>query len=237
MKLLKKIPKDEWVNPHPAVITYCLMAICIIFFILNKSSNGLLLDLFKKDNALVKSGQWYRLFTCAFVHTGPGHMLGNLFSMFVFGRFVERRCGRLKMAIIMLSSCLAGSLASLAMNPADSVGASGICFGIMGSFFGVIYNDDDTVHDVTRFIVMYIIINFIVSIFSSGIDNWAHIGGFLGGLFMGLFLGYYKEDNEKLRKPWAIILYASWISVFILSAYGVIFIPHLSIMDIIRGIN
>ena len=54
------------------------------------SNHKLIDDLIFYPPAITKRYQWYRFFTCGLIHADLGHLLFNMFSLFMFGDFVER---------------------------------------------------------------------------------------------------------------------------------------------------
>ena len=46
------------------------------------------------------SGQWWRLFTCMFLHIGFLHILFNMFVLWDIGRFTERLLGPAGLAVV-----------------------------------------------------------------------------------------------------------------------------------------
>jgi membrane associated rhomboid family serine protease len=47
-------------------------------------------DLIFFPPAITKQNQWYRFFTCGLIHADITHLLFNMFSLYMFGEFVER---------------------------------------------------------------------------------------------------------------------------------------------------
>jgi membrane associated rhomboid family serine protease len=47
-------------------------------------------DLIFFPPAITKHNQWYRFFTCGLIHADLTHLLFNMFSLYMFGEFVER---------------------------------------------------------------------------------------------------------------------------------------------------
>lgn len=46
-------------------------------------------DLIFYPPAITRQNQWYRFFTCGLIHADVGHLLFNMLSLYLFGRFVE----------------------------------------------------------------------------------------------------------------------------------------------------
>ena len=47
-------------------------------------------DLIFYPPAITRQNQWYRFFTCGLIHADITHLLFNMFSLYMFGEFVER---------------------------------------------------------------------------------------------------------------------------------------------------
>ncbi|UCH24483.1 MAG: rhomboid family intramembrane serine protease [Trueperaceae bacterium] len=77
------------------------------------------------------------LLTSMFLHGGPGHLVGNMFFLFVFGDNVEDRMGHLNFAVFYLlggvvATLIHGSFAATSGIP--MVGASGAISAVLGAY-------------------------------------------------------------------------------------------------------
>jgi membrane associated rhomboid family serine protease len=82
-------------------------------------------------------GQWWRLFTALFLHSGLAHLLGNLLFLLLMAPHVERLLGPLRFILVYLFAGLGGAVAGMAWFPTGvSVGASGAVFGVYGALLG-----------------------------------------------------------------------------------------------------
>ena len=186
------------------IVTYIIMAICIILFILMELSGGstnsqTLLKYGANLDVLVKNGEYYRLFTCIFLHIGIMHLLCNMYSLYIIGKEVENVFGKVKYLIIYLLSGIAGSILSLAFNHNTiCAGASGAIFGLLGAllYFGYYYRTYLGA-TLTRSIIPVIVLNLIIGFTSSGIDNAAHIGGLVGGILIAMAVGVPDKSNNN----------------------------------------
>lgn len=186
------------------IVTYIIMAICIILFILMKLSGGstnsqTLLKYGANLDVLVKNGEYYRLFTCIFLHIGIMHLLCNLYSLYVIGREVENLFGKIKYIIIFILSGIFGSIMSLAFtHNTISAGASGAIFGLLGAllYFGMHYRTY-LGEAIKRSIIPIIVVNLIIGFFAEGIDLAAHIGGLVGGVLVAMMVGV--PDKSKIK--------------------------------------
>ena len=72
-----------------------------------------------------------------FLHGGWMHIIGNMWSLWIFGDNVEDRMGRAGFLCFYLLSGLAAGVLHIAFNPASrvpTVGASGAIAGVMGAY-------------------------------------------------------------------------------------------------------
>ena len=63
----------------------------------------------------VASGEWWRIFTSALLHSGPIHLLFNLYFIYVIGRQLERPIGSENMLGLILVGCIGGSIGAMAV--------------------------------------------------------------------------------------------------------------------------
>ena len=186
------------------IVTYIIMAICIILFILMELSGGstnsqTLLKYGANLDVLVKNGEYYRLFTCIFLHIGIMHLLCNMYSLCIIGREVENLFGKIKYIIIFILSGIFGSIMSLAFtHNTISAGASGAIFGLLGAllYFGMHYRTY-LGEAIKRSIIPIIVVNLIIGFFAEGIDLAAHIGGLVGGVLVAMMVGVPDKSKTK----------------------------------------
>ncbi len=194
---------EEVFKPKKIVITYALMALCTLIYILQIFFPSLT-ALGAVNGTLVKSGQVYRLITSMFMHGSIWHLLCNMYSLYVIGCATENYFGKKKFLLIYLVSGIIGSMFSCIFNTGWSLGASGAIFGLMGAlcYFGyyyrlymgkALYNE----------IIPVIILNLALSLVVSNIDFYAHIGGLIGGVFITMGLGVKnKTDKQSSINGW-----------------------------------
>lgn len=187
------------------IVTYIIMAICIVLFIMMEvfsggSTNGsTLLKYGANLDVLVKEGEYYRLFTCMFLHIGIMHLACNMYSLYVVGREVESLFGKIKYIIIYVLSGIFGSIMSIAFtHNTISAGASGAIFGLLGAllYFGIHYRTylGDAIK---RSVIPIIVINLLIGFFSEGIDLAAYIGGLVGGVLVAMMVGIPDKSKTK----------------------------------------
>ncbi len=143
---------------------------------------------------LTLSGQWWRLFTCMFVHFGFLHIALNMWCLRNLAIALEPMMGRLAFSVTYLFSGLAASAVSTAWNPwRASAGASGAIFGIAGAFVSYLVLKKaaipaSLVRQNLRSLVVFILLNLSIGAASGHIDNSAHVGGLVAGLIIGALI-------------------------------------------------
>jgi rhomboid protease GluP len=147
-----------------------------------------------RDGALfgpaVRSGEWWRIFSAAFLHAGWLHIATNMFALWQVGTFVELLYGRTRMAIIYVLAIVGSGIAVYWFSfDAPTVGASGAIFGLFGALTAAGLRlgkpGRDLVQQSAGIIVLNLILGFTVFRF---VSNAAHIGGLIAGALFGFAL-------------------------------------------------
>ncbi|KAF0247122.1 MAG: hypothetical protein FD180_61 [Planctomycetota bacterium] len=130
-------------------------------------------------------GEVWRPVTAMFLHGGFLHILLNMYALWQLCPSLERTIGSARFAAIYFGAGIAGSLASIAFEPA-SLGASGAICGIMATFlrfervrlgsFRAVLRDP-----VGSQFFVWLFINIAFGFTIARVSNAGHIGGILGG--------------------------------------------------------
>lgn len=160
--------------------------------------------------------QAFALLSFMFVHGGFWHLLGNMWSLYIFGDNVEDRLGSLRYLIFYMLCGWVSGLSHLFTNwdsQIPTIGASGAIAGVMGAYL-ILYPRARILTLILFFPVeipafFFLGIWFFIQFLSaagahgqtSGIAWWAHIGGFVFGMiFLKLFLMIPEWGvSDKLR--------------------------------------
>lgn len=208
MKKEKKLEKIF--SPKKPVITYILIVLNLMVFLYGVlHGNDELINMFGNNYELVQNGEFYRLFTCMFVHADILHILFNMIALYSIGPVVERYYGKSKFLLIYLVSGLLGSIFSGVFMTANSIsiGASGAIFGLLGSICYFTYYYRATLQGILRGSIMpVIIINLVIGLISSSIDLSAHIGGLLGGILVSMAIGIGDKHRKSDQINGLIVL-------------------------------
>jgi membrane associated rhomboid family serine protease len=165
--------------------------------------------------------QLFSLFSFMFLHGGFWHLLGNMWSLYIFGDNIEDRLGSLRYLLFYLLCGLTSGLSHLLLNlnsNVPTIGASGAIAGVMGAYFLLFPKARILTLIPILFIPFFIEIPayfflgiwFLLQFLSAagsygsagGIAWWAHIGGFISGMILLKFFHILPDSGvtQHLRK-------------------------------------
>lgn len=213
-------------------MTWLLLGANIALFLLTELQGGstaveVLIRLGAMESWLIASGEYWRLFSAMFLHSGLIHLGFNVIGLLIFGHQIERLYGYARFLVIYILAGLAGSITSYAFNLSSAphaigVGASGAVFGILGALVAFFLSNRGLLGKMGRQTLTGLLalaaINLAVGFIMPGIDNFAHIGGFAGGLLLGMayspryrpvydFMGWMErlqDTNPMFRRLWVL---------------------------------
>lgn len=143
----------------------------------------------------VQRGDWWRLLSATFLHSGLMHIAMNMIGLASAGITVERIYGHRQFILLYLGSGLIGSALSLhfSAQQAVSVGASGAVFGITGALLVGLFQHRKQLpksfgRQTLGSIGFFIVYSLMQGFAKQGIDNAAHVGGLLGGCLLAYVL-------------------------------------------------
>ena len=164
-----------------------------------------------------------------FLHGGFWHLLGNMWSLYIFGDNVEDRLGHLRYLVFYLSCGIASGVSHLLLNLTSNIptiGASGAIAGVMGAYL-ILYPRSRILTLIPIIFIPYFLeipayfflgfwflLQFINAAGAqsqvTGVAWWAHIGGFLCGIvFIKIFLALpaigpdskFRRITERKKTP------------------------------------
>lgn len=155
------------------------------------------------SNFLIDQGQYWRLITPIFLHSGIMHMLFNSFALVLFGPALEQMLGKVKFLIAYFTAGIAGNLGTYAFGASEiwnvHLGASGAIYGLFGMYVFMIAFRKHLIDPGSRQVVMIIfIIGLIMTFVRSNINIYAHIFGFIGGFAIAPLV----LANARPFSPW-----------------------------------
>jgi membrane associated rhomboid family serine protease len=221
------IPSDRF--PAVTVTLICINA--LIFLAEINIESGELAQVFQQwgivplrfTHPRLQSGfNYVTLLSSMFLHGGWMHVVGNMWSLWIFGDNVEDRMGRTGFLCFYLLSGLAAGVGHVLTNPYSSiptVGASGAIAGVMGAYLLLFPHARvvtlipiviflQVVHLPAVFFLGFWFLSQVLSgaislaMFgqnSGGIAWWAHIGGFVVGVLWALVLKQQRMPRRLRR--------------------------------------
>ncbi|WP_297057076.1 rhomboid family intramembrane serine protease [Thermosulfurimonas sp.] len=167
-------------------------------------------------------GAYLTLFTHLFLHGGWVHILGNMWTLWIFGDNVEDRMGHLRFLIFYFLCGFVAALVHVHMYPHSTIptiGASGAISGVLGAYL-LMFPAARIVVMIPIFIfpfifevpaVFFLVYWYLLQVFSGTLSLalpepvievawWAHVGGFLAGMFLHRFFClrgrcYYRDEE------------------------------------------
>ncbi len=143
----------------------------------------------------VAVGQYYRLFTAAFLHAGLFHIAINMFALAQLGPALESMLGRVRFVALYVLSALGGSTLSYLVSDQGTlgVGASGALFGLFGAYYVMVRKLGGQTGSIVTLLVINLVITFSVPI----IDWRAHVGGLVTGALLAVAFAYAPRDHRR----------------------------------------
>lgn len=175
---------------------------------------------------------YWPFITSMFLHGGWMHIIGNMWTLWIFGDNVEDRMGRLRFLLFYMFTGIAAGITHWFTNmdsTVPTVGASGAISGVLGAYF-VLFPHSRIISIFPLFFMpvffelpapAYLIFWFMSQVFGGtiaglgpesvgGIAWWAHVGGFAAGIvFLRLFLPSrryrvrpFEPDECCIERAW-----------------------------------
>lgn len=141
-----------------------------------------------------------------FFHANFIHILGNLWSFWIFGNNIEDKLGKIRFIIFLIFTGLASMFSHIILNAFDInpiVGASGIVSALMGAYlylfpnaqllvlvpFGFLF---PTTIKAKFFMIFWFISQILIALQNTNISWEAHIGGFIVGYLILKVFNYRR---------------------------------------------
>lgn len=225
-------------NPR---VTYTILGITVAAYLLQLLTQFLFgydvaVGLGAKANDAIRAGQLWRFFTPMLLHGSILHIGFNMYALYIFGIGLERRYGHGRFLLLYILSGFAGSVFSFLFSSANSIGASGAIFGLIGAE-GIFLIQNRKLFGAQakralNNVIFVVAINLFLGL-QPGIDNWGHMGGLMGGLIFAWFAGPHWEVQGispnlqvvDLREPRSVIVGIAMVTIIFctLAAIGMWF--------------
>lgn len=201
-KLLDRIREDGQAEDFNifkrAPVTLILVIINVVIFIIMEMAGDTTNVYYMYEHgamympAIIRDGEYYRLFTAMFLHFGVEHLAGNMMALIFIGDNVEKALGKVKYVLLYILTGIFASMSSVFVNVltdcyAVAAGASGAVFGVIGALVHIKWVDKGRFGGFDRRRLIFAVVYMLFTGFtSSGVDNAAHVGGLAAGLILGI---------------------------------------------------
>jgi membrane associated rhomboid family serine protease len=212
---------------RPTVITWIIIAICIIMFIATLGPDGMSINEFSPlaeklwfvTGDFIHGKNLHTLVTSAFLHGDWIHITSNMYFLWIFGDDAEDVMGRSTFLIFYLFCAVFASVffalvnviaysitLNMSLLTVPAIGASGAIFGVMAAYVLFFPNRLLVVPGYGRvtakiYIILYAIMETVyVFIGGDNVAHAAHVGGFIAGiLFVFVFRKYNRQQYDVLK--------------------------------------
>ena len=155
--------------------------------------------------AVLKDGEFYRVITHMFLHSGYQHIFYNMIMLGAVGLTLEEKIGHIKFLIIYFIGGIGATAMSgwydIARNSYDiarnsypvGVGASGAIMAVFGALMITTVKDSRRNKSVELRRTLIVLAIMVLGNTGPGVDWMAHLGGAVTGVILGLLLYRGRE--------------------------------------------
>jgi membrane associated rhomboid family serine protease len=193
------------------IATYVLIGINVLIFLgsggftVSGGGNNAVFTDFALHGPDVADGDYWRLITAGFLHSGLLHIGFNMYILWWLGQMLEPSLGHIRFLALYFTSLLAGSLGALLLSPnAWTVGASGAIFGLMGAAFVLQYARG--INPMQSGLGPIIIINLALGLVIANVSIGGHIGGLIGGAAAAFVMERVSARSRGIALPVAAVV-------------------------------
>lgn len=181
----------------------CFLVIYLLFG--NNWSSKTMIDCGLYNSYLVvELNQYWRLFTCNFIHFDLFHLVSNMYAFYVIGCYIELVIGTKAYLLFILL----GSITSNTIMVANYIltggglytfvgGFSGVVFGLLGISFGLSIIKKGIFKEIFNSFIPSLIIMGLAQFLVPNISWQGHISGFVSGLIFIVVFDKFKNRYKK----------------------------------------
>lgn len=225
----RRLPRatvDEFRNGLPGVFIYVIV-VCLVAWLAGEHAfNRDWLSAGRVDGEGIRHGEWWRTLTALTLHSGVGHLLGNIGFGALFGGLLARLVGNgIAWFLIVLAAASANALNTVLLESSHrAIGASTAVFAALGLLGGFVWRAQLMEQERWPYrlgpIVGAIALLAYTGTGDENTDIGAHLSGFVCGFATGILLTFLTKylNSRKLQivcgsAALALILIA-WVRAF-----------------------
>lgn len=222
--------KDDNPTYRTPIVTYSIIAICVIVFILEITSSsynngqlfysyGLIPAVFTGQatlpNEIAGLPTEITLISSMFMHGGFMHLIGNMLYMWIFADNIEDEIGPIRFLIFYLLAGIAAALTQVYLNTSSTIpmiGASGAIGGVLGAY--IVNHPKAKVlvlipfgffSQIIKIPALYVlgfwfVLQFINSSLSSSTGGGVAYGAHIGGFIFGVIAILFFNKKSTVQK-------------------------------------
>ncbi len=222
--------KDDNPTYRTPIVTYSIVAICVIVFILEITSSsynngqlfysyGLIPAVFTGQatlpNEIAGLPTEITLISSMFMHGGFMHLIGNMLYMWIFADNIEDEIGPIRFLIFYLLAGIAAALTQVYLNTSSTIpmiGASGAIGGVLGAY--IVNHPKAKVlvlipfgffSQIIKIPALYVlgfwfVLQFINSSLSSSTGGGVAYGAHIGGFIFGVIAILFFNKKSTVQK-------------------------------------
>ncbi len=220
--------KDNVESQTLPIVTWLIIALNIFVFLIELSIGSQNLEPFLQTYGFIPANffshislaQGAPILFSMFLHAGWGHLIGNIWFLYIFGDNVEDRLGHFPYLFFYILTGFVAALAQACINPSSHIvmiGASGAISGVLGAYF-LFYPTARVLSLVPMgmysrmmeipaafFLGLWFVMQLFTGIVpiaagvneeSGGVAFWAHVGGFISGALVSKIFDLFPKDNR-----------------------------------------
>lgn len=173
-------------------LTGLLVALNVVAFIWQTvSPGGTNADRgFLRPQDVLQYGEWWRIFTAAFLHANIAHIGLNMVALYSVGSVVEAIYGKARFALLYVLAILGSGFAIVEFSSytIPTLGASGAIYGLFGALVAIGLRVGERGRAMIMNVLPVIALNLVFTFSIPGISWQAHVGGLITGFLAGLVL-------------------------------------------------
>ena len=196
--------KSEYNTPW--FVWYISITIIAQFFLINYKDHFLTVNpetfiLFgAPDTVSIYEGQYWGIFTNNFIHIYWSQLIINLIGIWLFGAYIERREGVLKLLFLILTASMIPTLWQLTLTASPGIGLSAVNYTLFG-YILIKSQTEPTFKLKGRYLILPLMIGILVylSYYNAYKEDVFKTEAIIIGAFLGSLLGFLSNKNKWLK--------------------------------------
>ncbi|XP_042407092.1 RHOMBOID-like protein 9, chloroplastic isoform X1 [Zingiber officinale] len=196
-----------------------------------------------KINKLILLGEWWRLLTPMFLHSGFLHVALSCWVLLTYGPRVCKAYGPFTFFLMYILGGICGNLTSFLHTPDLTVCGTGPEFAIIGAWLvHQVQNKEVGPKEVSLNMFLKAVIatalSFVLSSFGR-VDNWTHVSAVISGIIFGFLTSPTfafgtksgrKEGITLVQNPWKSLATFA-VSILVLASLFLLYAPELQLVE------